>query len=149
MIITAIETPVVGLPFDMGGPHPAFAGRPWGDLDILLVRVETDDGLVGWGEAFGHAAIPSTKAALDTIVAPLALGRDAGQVVSDPGAPDERWVYKRERCRRCAAAVRTWTLASRTAYACAERNAPATRPARLAQMSGPFRPPAVVAILKE
>src|SRR3954451_17271482 len=80
MIISAIETSVVGLPFDMGGPHPAFAGRPWTDLEILLVRVETDDGLVGWGEAFGHAAIPATKAALDTIVAPLALGRDAGDI---------------------------------------------------------------------
>ncbi|MFG1825023.1 DNA-formamidopyrimidine glycosylase family protein [Microbispora bryophytorum] len=54
----------------------------------------------------------------DAAVRYLALGRDAGQVVSDPGAPDERWVYKRARCRRCAAAVRTWTLASRTAYAC-------------------------------
>lgn len=54
----------------------------------------------------------------DTAVRYLALGRDAGQVVSDPDAPDERWVYKRERCRRCGAAVRTWTLASRTAYAC-------------------------------
>ncbi|MGW5262625.1 DNA-formamidopyrimidine glycosylase family protein [Microbispora sp. NPDC004025] len=54
----------------------------------------------------------------DAAVRYLALGRDAGQVVSDPAAPDERWVYKRERCRRCGAAVRTWTLASRTAYAC-------------------------------
>src|SRR3954449_4365699 len=80
MIISAIETSVVALPFDMGGPHPAFAGRPWTDLEILLVRGETDDGFVGWGEAFGHAAIPATKAALDTIVAPLALGRDAGDI---------------------------------------------------------------------
>ncbi|MEU7881383.1 DNA-formamidopyrimidine glycosylase family protein [Microbispora bryophytorum] len=54
----------------------------------------------------------------DTAVRYLALGRDAGQVVSDPDAPDERWVDKRERCRRCGAAVRTWALASRTAYAC-------------------------------
>ncbi|GAA4912341.1 endonuclease-8 [Nonomuraea thailandensis] len=48
----------------------------------------------------------------------LALGRDAGQVVSDPAAPDERWVYKREHCRRCGTPVETWQLASRTAYAC-------------------------------
>ncbi|HLU71384.1 MAG TPA: DNA-formamidopyrimidine glycosylase family protein [Nonomuraea sp.] len=54
----------------------------------------------------------------DDAVRYLALGRDAGQVVSDPAAPDERWVYKRDACRRCGAAVRTWTLASRTAYAC-------------------------------
>ena len=57
-----------------------FAGKPWTHLEILLVRVETDDGLVGWGEAFGHAAIASTKAALDTIVAPLVVGRDAGDI---------------------------------------------------------------------
>src|SRR3954449_9960441 len=80
MIISAIETSVVALPFDMGGPHPAFAGRPWTDLEILLVRVETDDGLVGWGEAFGHAATAATKAALDSIVAPLVVGRDAGDI---------------------------------------------------------------------
>ncbi|MBX6386178.1 MAG: formamidopyrimidine-DNA glycolase [Microbispora sp.] len=60
----------------------------------------------------------------DTAVRYLALGRDAGQVVSDPDAPDERWVYKRERCRRCGAAVRTWTLASRTAYACPAEQRP-------------------------
>jgi L-alanine-DL-glutamate epimerase-like enolase superfamily enzyme len=32
---------------------------------MLLVKVESEDGLVGWGEAFGHAAIASTKAAID------------------------------------------------------------------------------------
>ena len=48
----------------------------------------------------------------------LALGRDAGQVVSDPSAPDERWVYKRGTCRSCGAPVRVDTLAGRTSYAC-------------------------------
>ena len=80
MLISAIETSVVSLPFTMGGPHPLFAGQPWTQLDILLVKVETEDGLVGWGEAFGHAAIPATKAAIDTILAPLMLGRDAGDL---------------------------------------------------------------------
>ena len=64
----------------MGGPYQRLAGALWDRLDILLVRVETEDGLVGWGEAFGHAAIPSTRAALDTIVAPLVIGRDAGDI---------------------------------------------------------------------
>ncbi len=48
----------------------------------------------------------------------LALGRDAGQVVSDPTAPDERWVYKRETCRSCGAPVRVEALGGRTSYAC-------------------------------
>ena len=77
MLITAIESLVISLPFDMGGPHPLFAGQPWDHLDILVVKVETEDGLVGWGEAFGHAAIAATRAALDGIVAPLVVGRDA------------------------------------------------------------------------
>jgi L-alanine-DL-glutamate epimerase-like enolase superfamily enzyme len=80
MLITAIESLVVSLPFDMGGPHPLFAGQPWDHLDILIVKVETEDGLVGWGEAFGHTAIPATKMALDSIVAPLLVGRDAGDI---------------------------------------------------------------------
>lgn len=80
MQIAAIETSVVSLPFTMGGPHPLFAGQPWNRLEILLVKVETEDGLVGWGEAFGHTAIPATRAAIDTIVAPLMVGRDAGDI---------------------------------------------------------------------
>ncbi len=82
MKITAVESCVVSLPYDMGGPWPSFAGKPWTHLEILLVKVETDEGLVGWGEAFGHAAISATKAALDTIVAPLVIGRDAEDIDS-------------------------------------------------------------------
>jgi len=77
MRIAAIETSVVSLPFTMGGPYQLFAGQRWDRMEILLVKVETEDGLVGWGEAFGHAAIPATKAAIDTILAPLLLGEDA------------------------------------------------------------------------
>lgn len=80
MLISAIETSIVAVPFSMGGPHPLFAGQPWDRLEILLVRVETEGGLVGWGEAFGHAAIPATKAALDSIVAPLVVGRETGDI---------------------------------------------------------------------
>ncbi len=48
----------------------------------------------------------------------MALGRDAGQVVSDAAAPDERWVYKRETCRSCGAPVRTAQVRGRTSYSC-------------------------------
>ncbi len=48
----------------------------------------------------------------------LALGRDAGQVVSDPTAPDERWVYKRDTCRSCGAPVRRAQVGGRTSYSC-------------------------------
>jgi len=80
MLITAVESSIVSVPFTMGGPFTRFAGQLWDRMEILLVRVETEDGLVGWGEAFGHAAIAATKAALDTIVAPLVLNRDAADI---------------------------------------------------------------------
>ncbi|MBM0237829.1 hypothetical protein JNW88_12885 [Micromonospora sp. ATA32] len=48
----------------------------------------------------------------DLAVRYLTLGRDAGQVISDPTAPDERWVYKRQACRRCGAPVWVWELAA-------------------------------------
>ncbi len=80
MRITAIETSIVSLPFTMGGPHQLFAGQLWDRMEILLVKVETEDGLVGWGEAFGHAAILATKAAIDAILAPLLLGTDAADL---------------------------------------------------------------------
>ena len=48
----------------------------------------------------------------------MSLGRDAGQVVSDPSSPDERWVYKRETCRSCDAPVQTEQLGGRTSYRC-------------------------------
>jgi L-alanine-DL-glutamate epimerase-like enolase superfamily enzyme len=69
-------TPVaLNLPFEVGGPKPLFAGKPR-SMEILLVRVETDSGIVGWGEAFGFAVWPATRAALETLIAPLATGRD-------------------------------------------------------------------------
>jgi L-alanine-DL-glutamate epimerase-like enolase superfamily enzyme len=80
MKIASVESRVVSLPFTMGGPHSFFAGQLWDRMEILMVRVETADGLVGWGEAFGHAANPATKAALDSIVAPLVIGRDSADI---------------------------------------------------------------------
>lgn len=51
-------------------PMPVRAG-----MCSLLVRVETDNGLVGWGEAFGFGSIATTRTAVDTLVGPLATGR--------------------------------------------------------------------------
>lgn len=75
MTIRSIEAIPLVLPYEMFGPKPLFAGHPR-QMEILLVRVETADGRVGWGEAFGYAVWPATRAALEHLIAPLALGRD-------------------------------------------------------------------------
>lgn len=80
MKIKSIATTIIAVPYDHGAPHGSFAGKPWDRMETLLVRVETDDGLVGWGEAFGHAANATTRTAIDTILAPMLLGRDASDI---------------------------------------------------------------------
>ena len=40
----------------------------------------TDQGLEGWGETFGFRAVPSAKLAIDELIAPLCIGRDATQI---------------------------------------------------------------------
>jgi L-alanine-DL-glutamate epimerase-like enolase superfamily enzyme len=79
MIITKIETFPLRIPFKPGSRSDAAA---WGDKDLpaadsLLVKVTTDGGLEGWGEAFGFKATASDRLAIDELIAPLCIGRDA------------------------------------------------------------------------
>src|SRR5712692_7332481 len=76
MKITAIETILLKIPYDNGGPPWNMSGTPWTTLDILMVKIETDEGVTGWGEAFGHAVNAGTKATIDTLIAPICIGRD-------------------------------------------------------------------------
>lgn len=80
MKIAAIETIVVRLPFRHDGPPTGFGGRVWTTLGTLLVKVETDGGITGWGEAFGYNCIPATRAAMESQIAPLAIGQDATDI---------------------------------------------------------------------
>ncbi len=80
MKITAVDAIPLRYPFSHGGPPTGWGGSAWTEMRTLLVRVETEDGAVGWGEAFGYNAIPATQKALETMVAPLAIGRDAADI---------------------------------------------------------------------
>jgi L-alanine-DL-glutamate epimerase-like enolase superfamily enzyme len=77
MKIDRMEIHLVRVPFDMGAAPTAFGGMNWTSVDTLFLRVRTDAGLDGWGEAWGHAACPVTLAALAQLVGPAFLGCDA------------------------------------------------------------------------
>lgn len=82
MIIGKIEAFPLRIPFKPGNRSE---GAAWGDrnlpaADTFLVRVTTDDGLEGWGEGFGFRAVSSAKLAVDELIAPLCLGRDATRI---------------------------------------------------------------------
>jgi len=80
MKISAIHTHYVRIPFDMGAPKQEFAGLRFPTMDHLLVQVETDAGITGWGEGFGHSIIPATKTALETFVGHWFIGKDATDI---------------------------------------------------------------------
>jgi D-galactarolactone cycloisomerase len=83
MKITKVEPILISVPHDRGsGPVPKADAVPWRNMDTLLVRVETSDGITGWGEAFGFGACISTHTALTKLVAPLAIGRNPGEIAA-------------------------------------------------------------------
>ena len=77
MKITKVETIVVNMPMIIEGAIlPQQGGRTRTSMDTLLVRVDTDEGITGWGEGFGHRIFTATKAALDSLIGPMCVGRD-------------------------------------------------------------------------
>lgn len=74
--ITRIESVPLKIPFVHGGRSAGWRGKSYSTLEMLLVRVETSDGIIGWGEAFSYNCQRAVRAAIEDMVAPLAIGRD-------------------------------------------------------------------------
>ena len=80
MKITNIEAIPIPIPFTQGGNSTNFIAGEGNELGHLLIKVETDSGITGYGEAFGFNAIHTTKTAIDTLIAPMAIGCDPLQI---------------------------------------------------------------------
>lgn len=77
MKISKAESILVSIPFEAGGTPPwSFGGKPSNNFDTLLVRLETDTGIVGWGEAFSRNRDVALKQLMDMRVLPLVIGKD-------------------------------------------------------------------------
>jgi L-alanine-DL-glutamate epimerase-like enolase superfamily enzyme len=76
--VTGIETVPLRIPY-RPGRRPAEVVGGGADsraVDSLLVRVSTDQGFEGWGEALGFESVPTTQRAVDDLIAPLCIGQD-------------------------------------------------------------------------
>ena len=80
MKIAKIDSIVVRVPFTFGKAPGGPAARTGATNNILLVKVETDTGITGWGDAFCYNCIDAVKGALHSTVAPVAIGRDARDI---------------------------------------------------------------------
>jgi D-galactarolactone cycloisomerase len=79
--ITRVEPILLAVPYEMGGPKPKrSAGTLWDKMECLLVRIDTDAGVTGWGEAFGFAVAPVTASAITYVLGPMCVGRDPEQI---------------------------------------------------------------------
>lgn len=82
MIIRKVDTFIVEIPFHDGGKGQGITPTAWRTLENVLVRIEDDQGHVGWGEAFGYFTADATKATIDRLIAPVL----EGSTVEDIGA---------------------------------------------------------------
>ncbi|MEE8140643.1 MAG: mandelate racemase/muconate lactonizing enzyme family protein, partial [Alphaproteobacteria bacterium] len=81
MKITKVEPILIHVPYEHGAPKPPMSsGEVRTSMDAILVRVETDKGITGWGEAFGFATTPVTIPAITKAIAPRAVGRDPADI---------------------------------------------------------------------
>jgi len=82
MKITRVSGIVYRQAVVVSGPVPKFAGEPRTAFETLLVKVETDAGIVGWGEAFPHRVWGPTRSLLETLIAPACIGADPTDIAS-------------------------------------------------------------------
>ncbi len=83
MKIVRVEAVPLSIPCRHGAEGWTLGTGGWKALDFCLVRVDTDAGITGWGEAFSYSCRRAVAAAVDDMIAPLAVGRDAGRDAGD------------------------------------------------------------------
>lgn len=77
MKIAAVDIIRLDIPFEDGGTGLGMTPSAWNQLDMVLVRITTDTGHVGWGEAFSYYCARAVVAMLEDTVAPLLIGQPA------------------------------------------------------------------------
>ena len=78
MRIENVESYLVRIP--LAADEALKSWRGGGRLDTVLVRIDTDAGISGWGDVFGYGAARASKAALDHMIGPALIGEDARDI---------------------------------------------------------------------
>ena len=117
MTIAKIDAFALRIPFGTEAALPGLV-RPPG-VGSLLVRVTTDEGYVGWGEASAFEASPLTRRVIKTLVGPMFSGRDATRIEPLVRSVRRRLqVFGRIRCVSYAIAaieIALWDIAGKAA----------------------------------
>jgi L-alanine-DL-glutamate epimerase-like enolase superfamily enzyme len=82
MKITRVSAIVYRQQLNLSGPQPKFAGEARTGFETLLIKVDTDSGITGWGEAFPHRVWRAVKSLVETLIAPACIGADPTDVAA-------------------------------------------------------------------
>ena len=80
MKIVRVEAIPLSIPCRYGADGWTLGAGGWKALDFCLVRVDTDAGVTGWGEAFSYSCRRAVTAAVRDMIAPIAVGRDVSDI---------------------------------------------------------------------
>lgn len=78
--ITKIDAIPLKIPFTDGSTRMGLMPQRWTHFDMILLRVEAEDGLVGWGESFSYFCQGAVLAAIRDMFAPLVIGREIDDI---------------------------------------------------------------------
>ena len=79
MKITRVEAIPLVVPISMIGPPPTMFGQTRAVFEFLLVRVETDLGIAGYGECLMYCNRPM-QVVVEDMIAPLVIGQDPADI---------------------------------------------------------------------
>ena len=110
MRITSVEAIPLKIPFTLGRERSGWSADMFQTLEMVLVRVETDAGLIGWGDAFAYGCQRAVVAAIEDMIAPKVIGADArdiaglnrncsgkiifGAAMASPFSPFPAWISR-------------------------------------------------------
>jgi L-alanine-DL-glutamate epimerase-like enolase superfamily enzyme len=80
MRIKSVDVIPLRIPFEDGSSGVGLMPRKWTEFDMALVRIETEDGLVGWGDGFAYFCLSATVAVIRDMLAPVLVGREVSDV---------------------------------------------------------------------
>jgi L-alanine-DL-glutamate epimerase-like enolase superfamily enzyme len=73
---------VLRVPFTDGSAGTGLMPTRWTHLDMVLLRLRSDDGAMGWGDAFAYSCRTASEAALRDMLLPLVLGQSVDDIDS-------------------------------------------------------------------
>jgi L-alanine-DL-glutamate epimerase-like enolase superfamily enzyme len=79
MKISDIETYLLAIPIRQDDFDTPWI---WGSFNQIIIAVHTDEGITGYGEAFGYGVPNATVAVIEKVLKPMLLGEDPTQIAA-------------------------------------------------------------------